>query len=212
MLINFISRQLKLIKHKKKWRSLNKHNQTNASNIYDVSKIVVGRNTYGRLNVMGWGHPCEFLDIGNYVSIADNVTFILGGNHQYTGITTYPISAKTNNEPYIDASSNGPILIEDDVWIGYGSIIMSGITIGRGAIIAAGAVVTKNVEPYVIVGGNPARVIKRRISEEEQLVASKVDFSRLNMTLVKNEDIHIFYKKPCESMHKLLQKYYDVQK
>jgi len=55
-----------------------------------------------------------------------------------------------------------PIVIEDDVWIGYGAIILSGVTIGRGTIVAAGAVVTKSVEPFSIVGGNPARVIKKR--------------------------------------------------
>jgi chloramphenicol O-acetyltransferase type B len=62
---------------------------------------------------------------------------------------------------------NSKVIIEDDVWIGYGAIIMSGVKIRRGSIIAAGSVVTKDVEPYSIVGGNPAKLIKYRFSKEE---------------------------------------------
>ena len=64
---------------------------------------------------------------------------------------------------------NSKVIIEDDVWIGYGSIIMSGVKIGKGSIVAAGSVVTKDVIPYAIVGGNPARLIKMRFKEKEQL-------------------------------------------
>ena len=62
-----------------------------------------------------------------------------------------------------------PIIFEDDVWIGANAIILSGVTIGEGAIIGAGSVVTKNVEPYTIFAGNPAKKIKMRFTEDELL-------------------------------------------
>ncbi|WP_262230549.1 DapH/DapD/GlmU-related protein [Stenotrophomonas maltophilia] len=72
--------------------------------------------------------------------------------------------------------SDSRLVIEDDVWVGFGAIVLSGVRIGRGSIIAAGAVVTKDVEPYSIVGGNPARKISQRlpdasIPEHEELIA-----------------------------------------
>lgn len=65
-----------------------------------------------------------------------------------------------------EATSKGDIVVKDDVWIGYGSIILSGVHIGQGAVIAAGSVVSHDVPPYAIVGGVPARLIKYRFSEE----------------------------------------------
>jgi acetyltransferase-like isoleucine patch superfamily enzyme len=59
------------------------------------------------------------------------------------------------------------VIIEDDVWIGYGSIVLSGVKIGRGSIVAAGSVVTKDIEPYSIVAGNPAKLIRKRFTEDE---------------------------------------------
>jgi acetyltransferase-like isoleucine patch superfamily enzyme len=66
------------------------------------------------------------------------------------------------------------IVIEDDVWIGLGSIVLSGVKIGIGSIIAAGSVVTKDVEPYSIYGGNPAKKIRNRFDSEEQLIEHKI--------------------------------------
>ena len=208
MLINFFMRIIKLVIHKKKCRNLNRHNQTNVSNVFDINIVKVGRNTYGTLKVMGWDNPEEFLDIGHYVSIAEDVTFILGGNHHYSGITTYPVSAKTNNDTVIDASSNGAIVIEDDVWIGYRATILSGVRVGRGAIIAAGSVVTKDVAPYTIVGGNPARKIKNRLSDIDQAIAAQVDFSKLDLNLLSKEDVANFYIAPNLTIINKLKQFY----
>lgn len=102
--------------------------------------------------------------IGAYSSIARNVQ-IQGHNHNYMRATSSSIFKsifKINDDSDID--TKGDIIIGEDVWIGTNSVVLSGVKIGRGSIIAAGSVVTKNVEPYSIVGGVPAKLIKSRFS------------------------------------------------
>jgi tetrahydrodipicolinate N-succinyltransferase len=77
----------------------------------------------------------------------------------------YPIRVKYEKEEH-EAYSNGSIIIEDDVWIGMNSTILSGVTVGKGAVIAYGSVVVKNVPPFAIVGGNPAKLIRYRFNED----------------------------------------------
>ncbi|MDY2949120.1 MAG: CatB-related O-acetyltransferase, partial [Lachnospiraceae bacterium] len=84
-----------------------------------------------------------------------------------------------------EAFGKGNILVDDDVWIGYGVVVMSGVHIGQGAVIAAGAVVTKDVPPYSIVGGVPAKVIKYRFSAEMIKELMRIDYSSLTEELVK---------------------------
>lgn len=149
------------------WRTLNSHNETillRAYGFIDFDKIRVGRRSYGDITIWMFGDPAESLTIGNFVSIAEDVKFLLGGNHPVEGFSTFPFLAKYFGT--IEAKTKGPIVIGDDVWIGYHSIILSGVTIGQGAVIAAGSVVTKDVPPYSIVGGNPAKLIKYRFSPE----------------------------------------------
>jgi virginiamycin A acetyltransferase len=111
------------------------------------------------------------LIIGKFCMIASDVTFIMNGaNHLTDAMTTYPFAIFGGN--WQDAMEGktypykGDMIISNDVWVGYKATIMSGVTIGDGAIIAAHSVVTKDVEPYAIVGGNPAKLIKKRFSEE----------------------------------------------
>lgn len=131
----------------------------------------VGKYTYGHdsINVMSWGSDSKLI-IGAFCSIGDKVKVFLGGNHRTDWITTYPFthlyqdvfkSEKKTNHPI----SNGDVVIGNDVWVGYESTIMSGIKIGDGAVIAANAVVTKDVDPYTIVGGNPAKIIRKRFDD-----------------------------------------------
>lgn len=103
------------------------------------------------------------LTIGNYCSIAEEVTFLLSVDHPTNHLFIYPFKAMYEDTPC--ATTKGDIIIEDDVWLGYRSTILSGVRIGKGAIVAAGAVVSKDVPPYAIVGGVPARVLKYRFSE-----------------------------------------------
>ena len=123
----------------------------------------IGDYTYGVPKVIGKGD----LEIGNFTSIADEVTILLNIEHRHDWITTYPFSALFHDAEHIEGHprGKGPVIIGNDVWIGYRATILSGVTIGNGAVIAANAVVTKDVEPYSVVAGNPAIHKKFRFSE-----------------------------------------------
>ena len=112
------------------------------------------------------------LIIGKFCMIASDVTFIMnGGNHLSDTISTYPFAIFGKDWAQAMDGKEYPkkknTVVGNDVWIGYGATIMPGITIGDGAIIATKSIVTKNVAPYAIVGGNPAKEIKKRFSDEE---------------------------------------------
>ncbi|AWM12745.1 chloramphenicol acetyltransferase [Flavobacterium sediminis] len=112
------------------------------------------------------------LVIGKFCMIASDVKFIMNGaNHLTQALTAYPFAIFGNGwEKAMDGKTypqKGDIVIGNDVWIGYNATIMAGVTIGDGAIIATNATVVKDVEPYAIVGGNPAQEIKKRFSEEK---------------------------------------------
>ncbi len=106
------------------------------------------------------------LIIGKFCSIAAEVKFIMnGGNHATDWLTTYPFPIFGHGwEAAMPARwpMKGDTVVENDVWIGYGALITPGIRIGNGAIIATGSVVTKDVPPYAIAGGNPASIIRMR--------------------------------------------------
>jgi virginiamycin A acetyltransferase len=105
------------------------------------------------------------ITIGNFCSIARN-TDIQEYNHNYNRITSYFIHRNLFLEKNNEEISSGPITIGHDVWIGTGCKILSGVTIGNGAVVGANAVVTKDIPAYAIVGGNSAKVIKYRFSQE----------------------------------------------
>jgi len=116
---------------------------------------------------MAWteSHHNSKLIIKSYSSIANGTNFFLGSNHNWKNTTTYIWTGDiSNSHEYI--TTNGDIVIGHDVWVGYGATILSGVTIGNGAVVAGGSVVTKDVAPYTIVGGNPAKEIKRRFSDD----------------------------------------------
>lgn len=170
--------RMKLVWFRKKWRRQNKHNLTTAKNCFNARWVTVGNGTYGELDIRHFGNPDERVVIGNYCSIGPECVFMTGGEHRYDGLSTYPFRMKlglTENE----SITRGPIILEDDVWLGFRSTIMSGVTIGKGAVVAAGAVVTKDVPPYAIVGGVPAKVIKYRFSDAVIAEVEKLDFSTL---------------------------------
>jgi virginiamycin A acetyltransferase len=111
------------------------------------------------------------LIIGKFCMIASDVKFIMNGaNHLTKALTTYPFAIFGQGwENAMEGKhypKKGDILIGNDVWIGYNATIMAGVTIGDGAIIATNATVIKDVEPYTIVGGNPATLIKKRFSDD----------------------------------------------
>ncbi len=112
------------------------------------------------------------LIIGKFCMIASDVTFIMnGGNHLSNSISAYPFAIFGGD--WKDAMENkiypykGDTIIGNDVWLGHKSTIMPGVKIGDGAIVASNSTVVKNVEPYSIVGGNPAKLIRKRFTEEQ---------------------------------------------
>ena len=112
------------------------------------------------------------LIIGKFCMIASGVSFIMNGaNHITDAISAYPFSIFGNGwEKAMEGKEfpvKGDTVIGNDVWIGHNATIMAGVKIGDGAIIATNSTVVKDVEPYAIVGGNPARVIKKRFSDEK---------------------------------------------
>lgn len=153
-------------------------------NVITAPNIIVGDYTYyddalaptefEKNNVL-FNYP-EFGDkliIGKFCSIASGTKFIMGSaNHWLGSVTTYPFNVfggswQENTPDHMSQLPfKGDIVIGNDVWIGRESIIMPGVKIGDGAIIAAYSVVTKDVEPYSVVGGNPARFIKKRFNDE----------------------------------------------
>ncbi len=121
------------------------------------------------------------LIIGKFCAIARDVRFIMNGaNHKMSGFSAYPFSIFGNGWERItpqpgDLPYKGDTVVGNDVWIGYDSLIMPGVKIGDGAIIASRSVVVSDVEPYSIVGGNPATLIRKRFPEQtvEKLLAVK---------------------------------------
>ena len=170
---------IKRLWFRRKWRKQNRHNLTTAKNCFNARWVTVGNGTYGELDVRHFGTPAERVVIGNYCSIGPECVFMTGGEHRYDGVSTYPFRVKLglcDNE----SITRGPIVLEDDVWLGFRCTVMSGVTIGRGAVVAAGAVVTKDVPPYAIVGGVPAKVIKYRFPETVIAEVNKLNFGALS--------------------------------
>jgi acetyltransferase-like isoleucine patch superfamily enzyme len=160
------------------WRKANKHNLTTINYNSPSDLIKVGKGTYGHINAHWYGSDKEQLIIGSFCSVASNVNFILGGEHNYKRATNYPFP-ELKYHIQNDAVCKGPITIEDDVWIGYGAIILSGVTLGRGSIVGAGSVVAKDVPPYAIYAGN--HILKYRFSNEIIDRLKEIDFKHVNV-------------------------------
>jgi len=126
----------------------------------------IGLGSYGMPCVHDWDEGST-LRIGSYCSIADNVQIFLGGHHRADWVSTYPFPAYLPEASDIReyGGTRGDVVIGSDVWICANSTILSGVNIGHGAVIANGAVVSRDVEPYAIVAGNPAARIRWRFDE-----------------------------------------------
>lgn len=129
---------------------------------FSYKNIIIGNNVFIG-NGASFISSISLIQIGNNVLFGPNVS-IRGGNHSSHIIGKlmfdYKIKDKLPND-------DEPVIIDNDVWIGCNTTILKGVTIGRGSIIAAGAVVTKNLPPYSVAGGVPAKLIRKRWSKED---------------------------------------------
>ena len=127
----------------------------------------IGDHTYGKPRVISWAEGTS-LRIGKYCSISTHVIIFLGSEHRTDWVSTYPFpflwkeARSIKGHPF----SKGDVTIGNDVTIGYNVTILSGVSIGDGAVIGTGSVVTKDIPPYAIAAGNPARVLRYRFDEE----------------------------------------------
>lgn len=166
---------LSLYFHNRAWRKLNQHNVTRLCGHYPLNMISVGKFSFGDIRINFYTED-ERLIIGNFCSLADGVKFVTGGNHFTDRLLTYGLGGIS---PLIKEAgyTKGTIVLKDDVWIATNALILSGVTIGQGACVIAGAVVVNDVPPYAIVGGCPAKVIKYRFSEEIREKLLNIDLS-----------------------------------
>jgi acetyltransferase-like isoleucine patch superfamily enzyme len=137
---------------------------------YSDKHLTMGRGTYGNPRVVTFPGDTARVTVGSFTSIGRDVHLMDGGNHRIDWITTFPLRAVYGLDgAYADGhpATKGDIQIGSDVWIGRGARVMSGVTIGDGAVVAAYSVVTRDVRPYAIVAGVPASERKRRFSDEQ---------------------------------------------
>ena len=135
----------------------------------DAGTLHVGKHTYGLPMIDAYKGSEHRVFIGSYCSIAKNVVMVTGGIHPLDWVSTYPFRAQWNLSGAFEdgmPTSNGDIVIGSDVWIGTDVMIMSGVTIGHGAVIAARSVVTRDIPPYSLAGGVPAKVIRTRFDAD----------------------------------------------
>lgn len=177
--------KLSLLGTRVRWRRLNGGNGTYpVSPISDLSNIEVGRFSYGPIDVHTSSiAPC--LTIGSFCSIASDVVFVTHDEHPTDHFSTFPFKVMAMGEEGPEATSKGGIVLEDDVWIGYRATILDGVTIHRGAVVAAGAVVCGDVPPYTIVGGVPAKPIRQRFDDEAIVRLMEFDYSRVDRSWIQ---------------------------
>jgi acetyltransferase-like isoleucine patch superfamily enzyme len=177
------------------------------------SRIEVGRYTYGHeaITIREWGEGAN-LRIGKFCSIADQAKFFMGGNHVLSWATTYPFGhvyadqlgvTKVAGHP----TTNGDIYIGCDVWISSNVTVLSGVSVGHGAVIAANSHVTSDVGPYEIYGGNPARLIRPRFSQDVIDRLIRLRWWDLQDSQIVRMAVELMEEPNVESLDRLLERF-----
>lgn len=158
------------------------------------------RGTYfdRNVNIITWSNDYHIY-LGKYNSIGRDCNFFLHANHRIDWVTTSsmlwgPVNSEIENfhMKLGHPTCNGDIIIENDVWVGAKATIMSGVRISNGAVVAANSTVTKDVPPYAIVGGNPAKIIKYRFNERQIESLLKISWWNWTEDRIKNEALFLW--------------------
>jgi acetyltransferase-like isoleucine patch superfamily enzyme len=159
-----------------------------------------GRGTYfdRNVNIISWSDDYH-VHLGKYNSIGRDCNFFLHANHRVDWITTSsqlwgPVTTEIADMHMKmgHPTCKGDIIIENDVWVGAKSTIMSGVKIHNGAVVGAGSTVTKNVPPYAIVAGNPAKVVKFRFTPEQIKSLLKIEWWNWTEDRIKTETMTLW--------------------
>lgn len=168
----------------------------------NISALKMGEYSYGKPKVYRITDRFH-VEIGKFCSIAPGVKILLDMDHRIDWISTYPFGEKIEGISKREGhpTAKGNVIIGNDVWIGMNAVILSGVTIGNGAVIGVGSIVTKDVYPYEIVAGNPAKFIKHRFSAAQMAELRKIqwwnwsiDKIKENIVLLQSDAIDKFIK------------------
>lgn len=204
-LLNKLLRYISLLRFRKEWRKRNSNNSTYAKNKFLLDCVSVGNGTYGGIEVLN-DVSGKQLKIGAYCSIAEEVLFLLGADHRMDCVSTFPFKYRILHNVKYEAVSKGDIIVGDDVWIGHRSIILSGVKIGQGAVIAAGSVVSKDIPPYAIAGGVPAKVIKYRLDPEIVEKLLSVDLSSISLDKIQAIENELYQTIDTDNVDEIINK------
>ena len=201
-----IKKFLKKFKKKKNYK--NYFLNDNLKKEINSNLAVIGKWSYGNPRIFRWDWNSKII-IGNFCSLGPEIDFYIGGNHRHDWISTSQLPATQFESSFKKAqkiknynTSKGDIQIGHDVWIGGKTIILSGVKIGTGAVIAAGSVVVNDVEPYTISGGNPNKFIRKRFDDITISKLLKTEWWKLNdeqidnlSTYLLSDNVEEFFKK-----------------